>query len=135
MTHTMIACTDLNHAVALRDAGAETPMYSSYENVREEHLRFFKAYPKMAVQWLFEPSSNEVFHISHLPDGQRLLNKHGLVDTLSGGSLNYVIGGPSEDDSETWRFEKLEIGVSKGHKEVRKAWCKLGRENFLTGDL
>ena len=126
----MIICNDMLHAVSMHDANAETPFYAGYENVAEEHRRFFAAYPDMGSQWLYCPEDNAVYNVSKFK-GQRIVNKHTIVDSISNGVLRGVVAN-IEDDTVT--LSTAVNGIGKTDVATRKEWCKRSTCNFLMGN-
>lgn len=140
MEYVMIECADMDSAIAIHDEAAigrnESPMYSSYENVRDEHERLFASHPRLATKWFYEPRTGNVFHITETNTGERLLNKHGLVDSITNGRLHTIIGAPAENHGEgVWHFNRLDHTVAKNDTKIRRGWCNISEENFLSGDL
>ena len=118
----MIIAKDMNDAVAMHDANPATssPFYSSFENVRAEHERFFEAYPNMGSQWLYCPQDNTVYSVASFK-GQRIISKHTLHTSISNGTL---AGVAAEDDGETITFRPIVEGISKQDDKSRRQWCK-----------
>lgn len=127
----MIICEDMDAAVAMRDERAECPFYSSFENVREEHKRFYAKYPHFAKEWLYDAETNEVFHTSHF-NGQRILNKLTLHTTLGSGSISFVT---AQRGGDRISFHKLDASCDKSAKGMRTEWCGLSHDNFLSEEI
>ncbi len=127
----MTICASLEEAVAKHDANAEFGMYSGYENVKSEHERFFAEYPRLASKWLYCAADNTVWHITK-NKGQRILNKHGLVDSISAGKMNFVMA--SKIDDNTMSFHVIAATCNKADLARRSEWCSISADNYLTSD-
>ena len=119
----MIIAKDMNDAVAMHDANPATssPFYSSFENVRAEHERFFEAYPNMGSQWLYCPQDNTVYSVASFK-GQRIISKHTLHTSISNGTLAGVAATIGDDKTIT--FRTIVDGISKTDVKGRQQWCK-----------
>ena len=127
----MMICKDMDDAVERHDRNGDTGFYDSFENVREDHKRFYAKYPHFAKEWLYDAETNEVYHTSHF-NGQRILNKHTLHSTISNGSVNFVM---AQRNGDTISFHKLDASCDKTAKGMRTEWCGISHDNFLSGDL
>ena len=121
----MILCADMDAAIAMRDANpaSEYDFYSGYENVRNEHIRFYKSYPEMAKQWFYCEANNSVYLVSEFR-GQRMLNKHSLVDSISNASLKTAFAVLSPYDETRITFLTGDGLIQKHDANARKTWCK-----------
>lgn len=128
----MTKCADMNEAIELHDRNNDHGFYECFENERAAHERFYAKYPEMASQWLYSDDTGEVYHVSTLPDGQRLINKHSLTSSLSNGKLKCVI---ADYVGDTLFLSIMPNTVSKYDRELRRGWCRIQGNNFLTGDL
>jgi hypothetical protein len=121
----MTLCSDMNAAIAMRDANpaSEYDFYSGYENVRNEHIRFFKSYPAMAKRWFYCEANNSVYNVSEFR-GQRMLNKHSLVDSISNTCLKTAFAVLNPYDETRITFLTGDGLIQKHDANARKTWCK-----------
>ena len=121
----MTVCADMDAAIAMRDANpaSEYDFYSGYENVRDEHIRFFKSNPEMAKRWFYCEANNSVYLVSEFR-GQRMLNKHSLVTSISNGSLKTAFAVLHPQDETRITFLTDTGLIQKHDANARKTWCK-----------
>jgi hypothetical protein len=121
----MTLCSDMDAAIAMRDANpaSEYDFYSGYENVRNEHIRFYKSYPSMGRNWFYCEADNGVYFVSEFR-GQRMLHKHSLVDSISNNSLKTAFSVLHPEDETRITFLTDTGRISKSDANARKAWCK-----------